>query len=213
MRRYCSYKDLMPTLKTGDIMLAHGTEATSKVIEAVELSEWSHVCMIVQGKDIGLNDEVLIWESSDSEDLVNVLIEKQSKPGPMLVRFEDRIESDHSEKTDSKFALRRLISPCLDSAHFTVLKRFMVTLTNKGAGFPSLKDLAEELFEGRFKNKVSSSDSYFCSELVAHTLIKIGLLSTEYVVNGYTPADFDENNKGKCPWIDRVSFAEQIYFK
>lgn len=41
-------------LKTGDLVLMHGIHYSSRCIEALEGSNWSHVGIIVLPEDIGL---------------------------------------------------------------------------------------------------------------------------------------------------------------
>ncbi|MBU0680971.1 MAG: hypothetical protein KKD73_06070 [Proteobacteria bacterium] len=213
MKRYASVAEMLPSLRTGDIMLAHGTEWVSEAIEIVEASEWSHVCMIVQARDIGLDsDQLLIWESSDANDLPDV-ITGQIKPGPMLVDAKARIASDYIEHTDDKFAIRRFLFPDFPTIYAGALRSVIDAVHATDRGFPCTLDLARDLVKGRFHNQAATDNNYFCSELVAHTLMEIGLISRNYVPNAYTPADFQEINASNVPWIELVKLSEDTLFK
>ncbi len=46
------FDDLVPEMKTGDLMLFNGKYKGSKLIEILERSEWSHVGIIIKLDDI-----------------------------------------------------------------------------------------------------------------------------------------------------------------
>lgn len=213
MKRYSSVQEIFPSLRTGDIMLAHGTEWVSKAIEVVEASEWSHVCMIVLARDIGIDtDQVLIWESSDASDLPDV-ITGEKKPGPMLVDAKERIATDYIEGTDSKFAIRRFVYPDFSKNYAESLKSVIDSVHAANKGFPGTIELTEDLVKGRFHNEPASDNNFFCSELLAYTLMELNLISKNYVPNAYTPADFQECNSSYIPWLERVLISQEIYFR
>ena len=55
------YDEIRDTLMTGDIVLFHGLGWESDIIQVVELSQWTHVAMVVRAPEI---DYPLIWEST-----------------------------------------------------------------------------------------------------------------------------------------------------
>jgi len=85
------YQSIKDDLKTGDIALMHGLHFSSRCIESLEGSNWSHVGIIILAEDIGLDvgeDNILFWES-DTPNPVNDVIKGVSKSGPMLVKFSE----------------------------------------------------------------------------------------------------------------------------
>src|SRR5512140_1369705 len=54
------YEDLEPRLRTGDILLFHGTSRRSRIIETVTGSEFSHIGMIVRPQ---ANKPPLLWHT------------------------------------------------------------------------------------------------------------------------------------------------------
>ena len=59
---------------------------------------------------------------------------------------------------------------------------------------------------GRFYNKPSKEGEFSCSQLIAHTLMSLGLLSQYTVSNAYVPADFTEEvdvSLLKGAWLGR----------
>jgi hypothetical protein len=46
---------------------------------------------------------------------------------------------------------------------------------------------------GRFQGQASPPGTFFCSQLLAHTYMALGLLTQQYPDNSYVPADFTES--------------------
>jgi hypothetical protein len=60
----------------------------------------------------------------------------------------------------------------------------------EGKPFPSTLTMAELWFEGHFLHMAAPDTQMFCSQLVALTFQKVGLLSTDNPPNWYSPASF-----------------------
>lgn len=80
-----NFDKLIPGMKTGDIMLFNGQYSGSKFIELLELSEWSHVGIIVKLDD---NPEPLIWEATSLTNIPDAVFHDQ-KPGVKLVSLRE----------------------------------------------------------------------------------------------------------------------------
>lgn len=192
MIREIAYKEVKAGLKTGDLVLFHGVQTTSKLIELIEWSFWSHVGMVVLPGDIGLTCEgPLFWESTASGDgIVDFLTGKPKEDGPMLVSLEDRIQVDLKQHYDTHFLVKYLNRP-MNQQELGRLKGFVYKAHDRK--FPSAENALKYYVEGRAFNIPSPDTEVFCSELTAETFMELGFLSTEYVPNGYCPDDF---NKG-----------------
>ena len=82
----------------------------------------------------------------------------------------------------------------------------------RDAFFPGNIEFAEDFAKGRFENKGPSSyDHFFCSELVAYTLMKMDLLSDKKVPNYYEPKSYSLKNTHGIPLIHGASLGEEIW--
>ena len=117
---YHSFDEIAPTLKTGDIFLAHGDSPISHLIEDLTWSEWSHSGMVVLASDIGLTNlptNILLWESTRSTELPDIVTgnykNNQKYPGgTFLVNLRDRINLD-VKSNEIPIAIRHLLPSCL----------------------------------------------------------------------------------------------------
>lgn len=203
MIREIAYNDVKDSLKTGDLILFHGIETTSKLIELIEWSFWSHVGMVVLPRDIGLpGDEPLFWESTASGDgITDYISGKPKEKGPMLVSLRERIQVDLNQHYDTHFQVMYL-NRSLSQQELEKLKDFMYKVHDRG--FPSAENALKYYVEGRGFNVPAPDADVFCSELTAETFMTMGFISTEYVPNGYCPDDF---NKG-----DNLPSLQPFYF-
>ena len=203
MIREIAYEDVKNSLKSGDLVLFHGVETTSKLIELIEWSFWSHVGMVVLPEDIGLTGgDPLFWESTSSGDgIVDHLTGKPKENGPMLVSLGERIRVDVKQHYDTHFFVKYLNRP-LNGKELQQLKDFIYRAHDRG--FPTAANALKYYVEGRSFNIASPETDVFCSELTAETFMSMGFLSKEYVPNGYCPDDF---NKG-----DNLPSLQPFYF-
>ena len=204
MIREIAYNAVKGSLKTGDLILFHGVQTTSELIELIEWSYWSHVGMVILPKDIGMTGaEPLFWESTASGDgLTDYLTGKPKENGPMLVLLADRIQVDVKKHYDTHFLVKYL-NRSLQEPEFEQLRDFIYKVHD--CGFPSAANALKYYIEGRSYNKPAPDTEVFCSELTAETFMAMGFISTEYVANGYCPDDF---NKG-----DNLPSLQPFYFK
>lgn len=203
MIREIAYNEVKGSLKTGDLVLFHGIETPSELIELIEWSYWSHIGMVVLPKDIGLSgEEPLFWESTASGDgIIDQLTGKPKANGPMLLSLDERIQVDLSQHYDTHFLVKYLNRP-LQEQELKQLKDFIYKSQDRG--FPSPENVLKYYIEGRYYNTAAPDTDVFCSELTAETFMAMGFISAEYVANGYCPDDF---NKG-----DNLPVLQPFYF-
>ena len=208
-KRSTAYSEIENSLKTGDIILMHGRYPSSHVIEAFEGSDYSHAAMIVRAKDLNFTncEELLLWESNVPVG-VNDIILKEPKSGPQLVNLHEKLLYDLENKLDSKVAVRHLYADRTPEM-FTSLLNAINEVHN--ATFPNLHHECQDPIEGRFRNVQTPYDTLFCSELVAFTYTRMGLLSSIHPTNSYFPVDFSEKlDVGllKRAWLGREIIIE-----
>ncbi len=207
-RRTTAYSELKNHLKTGDIVLMKGRYPSSHVIEAFEGSDYSHAALIVLAKDIGIThgDGVLLWESNVETDVKDVILNR-TKSGPQLLSFHEKVLYDLKHKVDSKVAIRHLHLTNRDQNKITDGIKAAINEVHN-ATFPDLYHECHDPLEGRFKNIQTPLDTIFCSELVAFTYIKMGLLSKIHPTNSYFPVDFSE--KVDVGLLERAWLGKEI---
>ncbi|HEU4965358.1 MAG TPA: hypothetical protein VFV52_16145 [Bacilli bacterium] len=195
------YQDIVNTLQTGDLLLCHGLEVQSLRIQALEGSMWSHVGMIVKLPEF---DEPLLWQSYPLDTIPDVELHK-IKAGPMLVPLHTQLVSAVEEMHDSMFAIRHL-----NNVERTpeMMKAFLdfVNEAHK-ATFPTEMQMYLEALEGKLGIRAPYSN-YFCSELVAETYMRLGLLPARPVANSYEPKDFSD--QGHLPLQKGATLGEMM---
>lgn len=205
-KRPTAYSELKKHLKTGDVVLMKGRYPSSHVIEAFEGSDYSHAALIVLASDLGLTscEDVLLWESNVQTDINDVILNKP-KSGPQLLNFHEKVLYDLEHKLDSKVAIRHLYCNCYDKIVSGIKEAINEV---HGAVFPDLYHECHDPLEGRFKNIQTPYDTIFCSELVAFTYVKMGLLSSINPTNSYFPVDFSE--KVDVGLLERAWLGKEI---
>jgi len=185
------FEEIKDYLQTGDLILMHGLHSSSHVIETIEGSLWSHVTMVVLASDIGIdadNENILLWESDEMNPVKDVIL-KRGKSGPMLVKLSERLKYNLSQKEDSIFAVRHLYAE-RNQKMYDIINN-IIPIMHKST-FPDTFHEFLNPIEGRVFKKKTSLDTIFCSELIAYTYIKMGLLTSIHPVNSYAPVDFSE---------------------
>jgi hypothetical protein len=196
LRQPLPLTEFISNLETFDIVIMKGILITSIEAQAVTNSNWSHAGMVVLAGDIGIADldpnTRLYWEANTADTAIDYL-SNSFKAGPQLVLLEDRIVHNYWINYDGAFMARKLFcqrSPGMIDALKNAINQA------KGGTLPYTgKDQTAELTNfmmGRFYNMPSTAGTFSCSQLVAYTLMEVGLLSSHYVSNSYVPADFTE---------------------
>ncbi|MFT4713643.1 MAG: hypothetical protein ACJAVI_004371 [Candidatus Azotimanducaceae bacterium] len=259
--KFVSLEEIMDSLKTGDLVFFQGWGIDSVLIRNITGGRWSHVGIIVDGKDIGLDDQgLLLFESTNrpgvdinsafnekTVDENEVTVAPHTK-GVMLLDFISRMDEYAGSKMYSKFGIKSLnpaksgainredltrfvmnenvrksvyppeykvavehfVAREVDSEEFSqkIVKRIKPRLTDPTVANISdegLQDIANKIIESlqddfedsTFSKMNHSHDSvshYFCSELVADTLMHMGVVETKNAAR-YSPNDLSDKTE------------------
>lgn len=216
-QRKISYSDFIKDVKTGDICLMQGIHTSSKIIQLFENVDWSHSAILIWEQDISdifkekpETNRLLLWESNTistetGQPPVIDLISGEQKNGPQIVDFKQRISHNFATKDDSNFAIRHCYAEYTTNMLQTLEKTILAVHSN---GFPDILREFDNFIKGRKENKQTSDGTFFCSQLVAHTLMQLDLLSKDNPDNSYAPADFSETID--IPLLKRAWLGKEI---
>ena len=172
------YAEIRETLMTGDIVLFHGLDWESDIIQILEFNQWTHVAMVVRAPEI---EYPMIWESTPLQFIEDKTLRKK-KAGARLVSLDERLAVAVEKKLYGRFAVRHL--------ELVRTEEMIETLKDFISGkvhllpFPSDWKLMLELFRGRLlMEEKSRTNDVYCAELVAETYKQMGLLSHEVPSN------------------------------
>ena len=181
------WSELSGQLQTGDVILFHQDGLISRLIDLFTDAHYSHVGMVVRQPDGQLH----FWQSFEPEGGVVY----DPLPGFLY---------EYQEKYKGRFVVRRLIVD-RTSGMWDALEKFMAEV--KGRPFPSIFGMLSRWVEGLLGID-SGEDEFFCSDLVADSYIKMGLLPDRPPPNFYAPKNFAT---GKRMHLERgASYTEQI---
>lgn len=199
-----SFNEIKNYLQTGDIILMHGVHVSSHIIETIEGCPWSHAAMVIKGSDVGISngdDDLLLWESDYEAPVADIIIGKP-KSGPMLVSLKERLKYNFTHNESSRIVVRHLYYERNPEMFNTFKNHILPSVHSKK--FPDTKHEIFDPIKGRLFHKKLDIDTFFCSQLAAHTYMQWGLLSKLHPDYSYAPLDFSETlsvNLLKRAWL------------
>ncbi|MDP4146590.1 MAG: hypothetical protein Q8936_19295 [Bacillota bacterium] len=147
------YGDIEASLKTGDIILFHGGESVSKLIETLENTPWTHVGMIVHPSDIGLSEKCgnrpLLWHSTPKLNIEDVEIESKDY-GPEIVYLDEVL---NLLKSYNYLVVVRKLDTERTAKMMDSLKQFINKVHNDN--FPTEPQLFLEYIIGKIMNAIN----------------------------------------------------------
>ncbi|MBK1667966.1 hypothetical protein CKO28_07945 [Rhodovibrio sodomensis] len=187
-----AYSSLRDDLKTGDIILMSGESIFSWTIRRFTGSTWSHVGMVVRSEEL---DAVLLWESTTTGHPEDAATPKgrEPKPGVQLPPLSKRVRD-----YDGKVAVRQL-NRALTKKEVASLTAFRHEVKDRDYDYDALELLRSAMDEGLFWRNREDLQSFFCSELIAESYQRVGLLPDSKPSNEYTPDDFAQEVGEKLP--------------
>ena len=218
-QKAAQYGAVADKLRTGDLVLFSGNTIESLVVQIGTLSPWSHVGMVfrmpsmagVRGAD---PHDLYLWHSYGNavKSAPDVLGAKPKglRDGPQLISLSRAL---HLYKGGC-FVRRindagsRHIKGATDQPEVVAWMR-RVTGTHYER---SIDDLFLATYDGPLGyNGEEDESSYFCSELVAETYQRMGLMEGPAVQSPseYTPYDFSSWGQASRQFIRRVAFSRE----
>lgn len=170
-------------LQTGDVVLLSGKGFASAGIKWLLGSTWSHVGLVL--RPAGHDCRPLLWEATPCQDLMDVITGRPAA-GARLVRLDERLATFPGD-----VSVRRLSKPLDADQHsrFADVVRQLHGLPYEQRWLELLLAVSDRIDLGR-----ENLTTLFCSELVAETYQRIGLLHDVAEggrpSNEYTPRHF-----------------------
>lgn len=197
------YGNIREELNTGDVVLFAGKGFVSGIVKFFSRSKWSHVGIIVKSNDLNM---VLIWESTGLSKVKDMDTGKLVL-GVQTVTLSDRLDEYKGEAWVRQYDGR-------------VTKKMIAALAEfrrESKGKPYEKNywqLAKSLLDFSWlrPNKKDVS-SLFCSELVAESLQRMGLVATDLPSNEFTPRDFADGGDFEKHLVKGAKFKKAIKLK
>ncbi len=193
------YNDLRPKLKTGDVVLMSGRGIESAAIKLATRSKWSHVGQLVV---IPQWDLILLWESTTLSNIVD-MVTGVAHRGVSLVALSERLRA-----YKGRTALRALSRP-LTAEMDEGLQRFRHEVRELPYEDNSM-ELLKSAWDGGGGMNEADLSSLFCSELLAESWMRVGLLGTQQPANEYVPRDFSSGARKPLPLFQGYTLLPEV---
>jgi hypothetical protein len=195
-----AFEELRPALDSGDVLLFGGDGLVCSTIKAVTRSRWSHVALVVRPHPAG---PPLLWEATAAPELPD-LVRHEIRPGVNLFDLEQWVRH-YAGRT----ALRRLHVARTEAMRAALLAFFHEV---HGRPFEQRRlQLFRSMYDGPLgANREEDLSSLFCSELVAASYQRMGLLSPHPPSNEYTPRDFSSDRETPLPLLLEASLGDEV---
>lgn len=195
-------------LKTGDLIFFRGNGWESRLIQWATGSLWSHVAMVVEPTDLDPDTketDLLLWEATSV--LGKDVDLGPDKEGPMLCRLEERLQHYVDNEDTILFSIRYL------HTHWTqdmrkAIADFIQNPEVRNSEYPKGWEVVWYFLRDRVQRGVMEH-SYYCSELVAATYMRAGILPTSPSPQSYCPRDFSET--GFIPRLLRSELGQELH--
>lgn len=172
--------DALAQARTGDLWLFRGRTVADRAIQVATNSPVNHVGLAVVVDDL----PPLIWHAALDRKLVDVWSCEHVR-GTQLNRLEVAVRRWHDDLGNRVWTRR--IDPELGDAHELRLLETVEEMV--GRGFPGSVGMARGWLAGRVRRD-SGLETAYCAEVVAATMIRMGLLPASRPANWYDPGRF-----------------------
>lgn len=166
------YNEIRSELDTFDLVLWSSGDKLAKLIQVGTTSPWTHVGLIVRFP----GDLIMLWESTFDDQFSGVRLIPLSK----ALCDDISIRKATLNRTNELFNKLMEVRKDLDGRPFE----------------NNIIEFICAAYDGPFGENKRNISSLFCSELIAETLQRIGLLDPSKPSNEYTPKDFSSSNAG-----------------
>lgn len=184
------YSDVVKTLDTGDLVLFSGATSSGALIKFFDNSEFSHIGLVLKAK---YTSQMLIYEASTNRAGLVDIESGKVRQGVELLPLRYKVFSGWYDRV----AVRRLTG--ITQEQRSMIYDGLLELRKEFQGRPYEKSKLELLlstlniqegFLSFLHNQQEDLSSLFCSELVAATYQRLGLIGRERLSNEFTPDDF-----------------------
>ncbi len=176
-----SYFDIKDSLKTGDLLFLTSNENQCKAVRYYGNFEFSHVGMIIRVDDI-----IFILES-DYDCSFDFMKKKQLKLGVHVISFEEKMLNMFYK--NYYFGVKRI------NKDINIQKLEEIMEEGKNINFEArhLNFLACKVKKEWYSKIFNRKNHMMCSEFMAYTLKKLGIIANKYPDNFYTIYDIANN--------------------
>ncbi len=199
---------IIDELQTGDLFFCRGLLWSSRWIEFITGSKWSHVAVVVRPRDIGLEgvpDEPYLWEATSIEG--SDILTGRRKTGPMLVRMWLRLQEYLDSGNYRLFGVRYLQTPRTQDL-FAGLASIIKDNAVQDSRYPEELQMMKDYLKQRYFTS-RQQRTFFCSELVAETYTSMQLMPQQPAAPSYGPRDFSQ--RGYLPLLKRAALSPEVY--
>ena len=181
--------DAVDLTRTGDIWIFRGTSLADRAIQTMTNAPVNHVGMAVVLDDL----PQLMWHAELGKSLVDMWTGDHHRG----VQLHDlRAAVEQWQVTYGQRAWLRQLSPAVDRAQEDALLRAIARLD--GVAFPNTARLAARWLRGRDAyvsrreraRRGTRPELAYCAEVVAATMIDMGLLTGDFSLRTYDPGAF-----------------------
>ena len=192
---------VLPRVRTGDIFVFHCDALESRVIDTVTDSWFSHVAMAVRHPG---SDQVLIWQT-DPGPIVTDPLTGDAHAGAQLGDLADAVETTARTWGDQPFW--RALDWERPAGFEDLVGQALSALD--GTKYPGNVEMVLDYLLGRI-DEPSPDTAMFCSEMIAATYRRIGLLGDAHPHNFYAPKDFSSETGATLPLLRGARLAPEV---
>ncbi len=195
--------DIEIRMQTGDIILFKGLYL-DRDQQPHPSENWTHAGLVVKMPE---RDETLLWESTPLESVIDRILGMR-KGGPQLVSLRERLLTYETDVYAWR-QLRVVRSPEMLNA----LYRYIYQVHR--LPFPPQIEVIRRVIQNRFFlrwwPRKPLYRNIFCTELIAETYMRMGLLPETPPASAYLPLDFSERKR--LPFLKGASLGREILLR
>jgi hypothetical protein len=197
------YSEIKSKLDTGDLFLFSSDFLISRVIQVVTHSSYSHVGMVARYPDE--TGKLCFWECTTFNQLIDKA-DHELHSGVRLVSL-DKLLAIYANYVPGGFSVRLLKAdrtPAFQEAFASFVKEV------DARPMASEPGMMAHWLEGKLLSLTASDASFFCSQLIADTYQRLGLLPIDRPANAYAPRDFSMQNTD-LKLLSGASLGEELF--
>ena len=194
------YEDLEGKLQTGDLVLFKGLYLYGHLATSEE--DWSHIGMVVRLPGVA---GPLLWESTLEGEIPDQEF-RRKKSGPQLVSLQERLSSYETDIYAVRF-----LRVARNAEMMKRLYEFIYEVHQ--LPFPTEFQIIKRVLRARLLTRLLARKwrfrNVFCSELIAESYVRMGLLPPHPPSSGYLPVDF--SGKKQLPLLRGAYLGPEIH--